>query len=129
MTPLKLALLMLTPWVPKLALADAITCNFASECIDEEACSQTDYQVTIEHKAFDNIIDAVDYTAQWIDPAVTRQTIIRSRPDIGFAMWAEKDARQFGHLFWTADGTAKYVYMDSEIPMMIAYHGTCRGLS
>jgi len=68
----------------------------------------------------------MDASAEWEDVAATRPVFIRKRPDLFFAMWAENDGRQFGRLMADADGSARYVVMDSSIPMMITYYGTCK---
>ncbi|MCX7565502.1 hypothetical protein OS189_03975 [Sulfitobacter sp. F26169L] len=106
--------------------AQEITCTFISECIDTEACEDSSYTISITHKDFAHPQDGMDASAVWTDDAVTRNVLLRSRPDIVFAMWAEHDGRQFGRLMTDGAGQARYVVMDSTTPLMISYHGTCK---
>lgn len=110
------------------AAAQEISCAFVTECIETERCEDTAYNVTIAHKVFTHPTDGMDASAEWTDDAVTRSVFIRKRPDILFAMWAENDGREFGRVMADAEGEARYVVMDSSIPMMITYYGTCEAL-
>lgn len=116
---------------PSLLFAQTLECRFERECIEFESCEETNYAVAITHKDFvsegDNVGDHVDYTAEWVDDAVTRKVIYRQRPDFGFVMWAENDAEQFGRMLIDSEWGARYVVQDATVPMMITYFGKCQG--
>lgn len=106
--------------------AQQLVCSFVTECIETESCESTSYDTTIDYKDFTAPQDGMDASATWRDDAVTRNVVLRGRPDITFAMWAENDGRVFGRLVVDAAGDARYVVMDATIPMMITYYGTCK---
>lgn len=109
-----------------LAAEQGLTCSFTTECVDTEACDATSYDIAITHKDFDDPEDGMDTSAVWIDDTATRNLLLHSRTDILSAKWAENDGRQFGRLMTDGNGEARYVVMDSSIPMMISYYGTCK---
>ena len=109
-----------------LVAEQGLTCSFTTECIDTEACEATSYDVAITHKDFTSTEDGMDASAVWTDDATTRTLFLRSRPDILFGMWADNDGRQFGRLMTDGAGDARYIVMDTSIPMMIGYYGTCK---
>jgi len=108
-----------------MSFAQEIACHFTSECIETEACEETAYDISITHETFGDDTDGMDASAVWADDVATRTVFLRKRPDILFAMWAENDGRQFGRLMTDGGADVRYVWMDSTIPMMITYYGTC----
>ena len=110
------------------------TCNFTVECVEQESCNATDYDVAIEYgftPLDDKPTDGVG-SGKAIDAAATRRVIV-THSDGAFVANAvdftsgRTISEEIFSVISTKDGEARLMTALPDVPMVITYHGTCQG--
>ena len=111
-------------------------CVFTAECIEQEACSESTYRVTLDYSfsVLEGTSDDGAGTGTARDDAQDRRLIVTHSNGafVANAIDFTTDSTippEIYTVISSADGDARLITAFPEVPMVISYHGTCQGQS